>query len=155
MVCCLLSEWCVVTSFYQSLQAMSSFVRFSICATYCTLSPVDQNGFAFHFFSHHDILHSFDPPPGKSGDDKSPAVIFVTTGLCKISIFSCSGERQTESSRDVLHGCSYFNQISVRVIKSDYLLPPTVCHQTIDIFGFGVEQLKSCHKFFYIGFFKI
>jgi hypothetical protein len=29
---------CVVTSFYQSLQAMSSFMRFSICATYCTLS---------------------------------------------------------------------------------------------------------------------
>jgi len=27
-----------VTSFYQSLQAMSSFMRFSICATYCTLS---------------------------------------------------------------------------------------------------------------------
>ena len=38
IVCCLLSEWCVVTSFYQSLQAMSSFMRFSICATYCTLS---------------------------------------------------------------------------------------------------------------------
>ena len=38
IVCCLLSEWCVVTSFYQSLQAMSSFLRFSICATYCTLS---------------------------------------------------------------------------------------------------------------------
>ena len=38
MVCCLLSNVCVVTSFYQSLQAMSSFVRFSICATYCTLS---------------------------------------------------------------------------------------------------------------------
>ena len=37
IVCCLLSEWCVVTSFYQSLQAMSSFMRFSICATYCTL----------------------------------------------------------------------------------------------------------------------
>ena len=34
----LLSEWCVVTSFYQSLQAMSSFMLFSICATYCTLS---------------------------------------------------------------------------------------------------------------------
>ena len=34
----LLSEWCVVTSFYQSLQAMSSFMRFSICASYCTLS---------------------------------------------------------------------------------------------------------------------
>lgn len=47
----------------------------------------DQNGFASRFFSHHDILHSFDPPPGKSGDDKSPAVIFVTTGLCKVSIF--------------------------------------------------------------------
>ena len=36
IVCCLLSEWCVVTSFYQSLQAMSSFMRFSICATYWT-----------------------------------------------------------------------------------------------------------------------
>ena len=32
------SEWCVVTSFYQSLHAMSSFMRFSICASYCTLS---------------------------------------------------------------------------------------------------------------------
>ena len=38
IVCCLLSEWCVVTSFYQSLQAMSPFLLFSICATYCTLS---------------------------------------------------------------------------------------------------------------------
>ncbi len=37
IVCCLLSEWCVVTSFYQSLQAMSSFMLFSICATYCTV----------------------------------------------------------------------------------------------------------------------
>ena len=34
IVCCLLSEWCVVTSFYQSLQAMSPFLLFSICATY-------------------------------------------------------------------------------------------------------------------------
>ena len=40
IVCCLLSEWCVVTSFYQSLQAMSSFILFSICASYCTLSSV-------------------------------------------------------------------------------------------------------------------
>ena len=38
IVCCLLSNVCVVTSFYQSLQAMSSFSLFSICATYCTLS---------------------------------------------------------------------------------------------------------------------
>lgn len=38
IVCCLVSNVCVVTSFYQSLQAMSSFMRFSICATYCTLS---------------------------------------------------------------------------------------------------------------------
>ena len=38
IVCCLLSEWCVVTSFYQSLQTMSPFLLFSICATYCTLS---------------------------------------------------------------------------------------------------------------------
>ena len=28
IVCCLLSEWCVVTSFYQSLQAMSLFCSF-------------------------------------------------------------------------------------------------------------------------------
>ena len=38
MVCCLLSNVCVVTSFYQSLQAMSSFMLFLICASYCTLS---------------------------------------------------------------------------------------------------------------------
>ena len=38
IVCCLLSNVCVVTSFYQSLQAMSSFMHFPICATYCTLS---------------------------------------------------------------------------------------------------------------------
>ena len=36
----LLSNVCVVTSFYQSLQAMSSFMLFSICATYCTLSAM-------------------------------------------------------------------------------------------------------------------
>ena len=40
IVCCLLSNVCVVTSFYQSLHAMSSFMRFSICATYCTLSSL-------------------------------------------------------------------------------------------------------------------
>ena len=38
IVCLLLSNVCVVTSFYQSLQAMSSFALFSICASYCTLS---------------------------------------------------------------------------------------------------------------------
>ena len=38
IVCCLLSNVCVVTSFYQTLQAMSSFMLFSICASYCTLS---------------------------------------------------------------------------------------------------------------------
>ena len=36
----------------------------------------DQNCFASRFFSHHDILYSFDPPQGKSGDDKSPVMIF-------------------------------------------------------------------------------
>jgi len=46
----LLSNVCVVTSFYQSLQAMSSFMRFSICASYCTLSYLKQEfgGFAVH-----------------------------------------------------------------------------------------------------------
>ena len=42
IVCCLLSNVCVVTSFYQSLQAMSSFTRFLICATYCTLGGADE-----------------------------------------------------------------------------------------------------------------
>ena len=37
-ICCLLSNVCVVTSFYQSLQTMSSLIPFSFCATYCTLS---------------------------------------------------------------------------------------------------------------------
>ena len=69
-------------------EALAAGIRLVIVVS----DPVDQNGFAFHFFSHYDILHSFDPPPEKSGDDKSPAVIFITTGLCKISIFSCSGE---------------------------------------------------------------
>ena len=63
-------------------EALAAGIRLVIVVS----DPIDQNGFAFRFFSHHDILHSFDPPPGKSGDDKSPAVIFVTTGLCKISI---------------------------------------------------------------------
>ena len=64
-------------------EALAAGIRLVIIVS----DPVDQNGFAFHFFSHHDILHSFDQSPGKSGDDKSPAVIFVTTGLCKISVF--------------------------------------------------------------------
>ena len=34
MVCCLLSEWCVATSFYQR----TAYLVFFICATYCTLS---------------------------------------------------------------------------------------------------------------------
>ena len=38
IVCCLLSNVCVVTSFCQSLQAMSSFMHFPICAAYCSLS---------------------------------------------------------------------------------------------------------------------
>ena len=38
IVCCLLSNVCVVTSFYQSLQTMSSFLLVSICETYLTLS---------------------------------------------------------------------------------------------------------------------
>ena len=35
MVCSLLSEWCVHTSFYQR----TANLVFFICATYCTLSP--------------------------------------------------------------------------------------------------------------------
>jgi len=38
MVYRLLSEWCVVTSFYQSSANHVSFLPFSICATYYTLS---------------------------------------------------------------------------------------------------------------------
>ena len=35
MVCCLLSEWCVATSFYQS---SANYVSFSFFETYSTLS---------------------------------------------------------------------------------------------------------------------
>jgi hypothetical protein len=35
MVCSLLSEWCVATSFYQS---SANYVSFSFCETYSTLS---------------------------------------------------------------------------------------------------------------------
>ena len=38
MVCSLLSEWCVATSFYQSSANHASFFLLSICATYLTLS---------------------------------------------------------------------------------------------------------------------
>ena len=53
-------------------EALAAGIRLVIVVS----DPVDQNGFASRFFSHHDILHSFDPPPGKSGDDKSPVMIF-------------------------------------------------------------------------------
>lgn len=66
-------------------------------------------------------------------------------------VFICA----TRLCRNVSHRSPNFNQISVRVIKSDCLLPLTVCHQKIDIFGFGIKHFKSCHKFFYIGLFKI
>ena len=50
IVCCLLSNVCVVTSFYRSLQAMSSFMHFPICATYCTLSrPLLISLFSLNF----------------------------------------------------------------------------------------------------------
>ena len=38
MVYRLLSEWRVVTSFYQNLLTMSILIPFLMCATYCTLS---------------------------------------------------------------------------------------------------------------------
>ena len=38
--CYLLSEWCGVTSFYQSLQTMSPFIPRPFCATYLTLSEL-------------------------------------------------------------------------------------------------------------------
>ena len=57
IVCCLLSEWCVVTSFYQSLQAMSSFMRFSICASYFTLSRwLTIPKFSFQHCFYHQLL---------------------------------------------------------------------------------------------------
>lgn len=49
-------------------EALAAGIRLVIIVS----NPINQNGFASHFFSHHDILHSFDPPPGKSGDDKTP-----------------------------------------------------------------------------------
>ena len=56
--CCLLSEWCVVTSFYQSLQAMSSFMLFSICASYCTLSGCESKSVLVEFFYSFSFLRN-------------------------------------------------------------------------------------------------
>jgi len=64
----LLSNVCVVTSFYQSLQAMSSFMRFSICAIYCTLSQSE----AF-FWTITKILVSAQEPKIKSAQSKFSA----------------------------------------------------------------------------------
>ena len=33
----------------------------------------------------------------------------------------------------VLHWCSYFNQITVQIIKTNYFLSPTMCHKFINI----------------------
>lgn len=33
----------------------------------------------------------------------------------------------------VLHRCSYFNQITVQIIKTNYFLSPTMCHKFINI----------------------
>ena len=71
----------------------------SKCQTYVINKVInkycDKKHSSTFLYFHHAILHSFDQSPGKSGDDKSPVMIFVTTGLCKRSIFNCSGEQQT------------------------------------------------------------
>lgn len=51
-------------------EALAAGIRLVIVVS----DPIDQNDSAFRLFSHHDILHSFDPPPEKSGDDKSPVM---------------------------------------------------------------------------------
>lgn len=55
-VCCLLSEWCVVASFYQRLQTMSLFIPFSICATYCTLSRKNRKACRLQFTDNNPLL---------------------------------------------------------------------------------------------------
>ena len=54
-----------------------------------------------------------------------------------------------------LYRRSDFNQVPVGIIKPDYLLSPAVCHQAVDILGFGIERHKSFDKPFDVRFFKI
>ena len=56
IVCCLLSNVCVVSSFYQSLQAMSPFLLFSICATHCTLSYLIYRSTPFLRFIYRKVI---------------------------------------------------------------------------------------------------
>ena len=55
MVCCLPSEWCTATSFYQISASHVSFYPFLICEIHCTLSSIMlRNGlmnFPIHLFS--------------------------------------------------------------------------------------------------------
>ena len=67
IVCLLLSNVCVVTSFYQSLQAMSSFMHFPICATYCTLSKIRAMKILRHCFRIGTNKNSRPPVNGTSG----------------------------------------------------------------------------------------
>jgi len=73
MVCCLLSEWCVVTSFYQN---SANYVSFPFCETYSTLSAelqhlensistqslpqVDYLKKSYDFFIQHNLYHLSD-----------------------------------------------------------------------------------------------
>ncbi|MCI6637249.1 MAG: hypothetical protein MSH32_02975, partial [Lachnospiraceae bacterium] len=50
---------------------------------------VNYNCFSPCFISHSDTLHEVVPSRVIPEDDKSPVMSFVTTGLCKISIFTC------------------------------------------------------------------
>ena len=54
-----------------------------------------------------------------------------------------------------LHRCSYFDQIAIRIIETDHLLPPAVCHQPVDIPNIRIQLFKLSGKCFDIRFFEI
>ena len=41
----------------------------------------------------------------------------------------------------ILHGCSYFNQISIRIIKTCDFLSPTMCHKIVSLLSLEISLL--------------
>lgn len=55
----------------------------------------------------------------------------------------------------LLHRCSNFNQITVRIIKANHFLSPTVFHQPVHIGNFWIELLQFVDKILNVLFLKI
>ena len=55
----------------------------------------------------------------------------------------------------ILHRRPHFDQVAVRIVETNNLLPPTMCHETVHILDFRIVTLQLFDKAFNIRFFKI